>query len=288
MKAGPFILAVVLLGAVAMPASFAEDAASTAGHPEGSNPSAEPHGSPPPAGDAGGLAAKPDNHAPAENASGPKSEGNAGPQQERNTSDKPNLKAGVDGGPKGGGVKTGEGSHTTAKGGNSLDTHAGGADAIDTHITAPSRRTQNTSDKTRHPKSNFKIVTPGNIYPRRPPARGAVNPAARNAIGVPVTRHEGMQERSTESHGVPGQGPPHEVPGNAASGAGSLSRSDGALERPTIARPSVGPITTVHVPQRGTINGTGLVRRNSAPSGLGGPAKAVAGISGSGIRPKHP
>ena len=288
MKIGPFILAVVLLGAVPMPASFAEDAASTAGHPEGSNPSAEPHGSLPPAGDAGGLVAKPDNHAPAENASGPKSEGNAGPQQERNTSDKPNLKAGVDGGPKGGGVKTGEGPHTTAKGGNSPDTHAGGADAVDTRITVPFRGPRNTHDKTRDAKSNFKISTPSNVHARRMPAPGAAKPVARNAIGLPVTRHEEIQERSTESHGVPGQGPAHEVPGVTTSGAGNLTRTDGGLVRPTIVRPSASPVVSAPVPQRGAINGTALIRPNSAPSSLGGPAKVVAGINGSGIRPKHP
>ena len=287
MKIGPVILVAVLFSASAMQASFAEDAASSASHPEGSTPSAEPSGSPPPFGDAGGLVdrAKSDNHAPAENVAGPKSEGSAGTQEERNTTDKQNPKAGVDGGPKGRGVKTGDGSHVVPKGVKSLDAHASDAEAIDTHITVQSRRPQNTPGKARDAKSNFRISVPGNIHARRLPAPGAVNPNARNAIGLPVTRHEGIQERSSEPLGAPVQSPAHEPPGIAAGGAGNL-KTDG-LERSTIARSNPSPIVSAPFAQRGTINGRGLIRPSSAPSGLGGPAKVVAGINGTSARPKH-
>jgi hypothetical protein len=290
MKIGPFILAVVLLGAAAIQASFAEDAASRAGHPAGSTPSAEPSGSPLSSGDAGGLVdkAKSDDHAPAENLAGPKPGGNAGAQEERNTTDKQNPKANVDGGPKGRGVKTGEGSHVVPKGVKSLDVHAGDAEAIDTRITVQSRRLQNTSDKARDVKSNFRISVPGNIHTRRLPASGTLNTGARNAIGLPVTRHESTQERSGESHGVPVQSAAHENPGLAASGADNLAKTDGGLERAAIERPSPSPIVSTPVAQRGAINGTGLVRPSSAPSGLGGPAKVIVGINATTIRPKHP
>jgi hypothetical protein len=285
MKIGPFMLAVVLLGASAIQASFAEDAPSTANHPEGSNPSAEPSGSPPPSGDAGGLVdrAKSDNHAPAENAAGPKSEGNAGTQEERNTTGKQNPKANVDGGPKGRGVKTGEGSRALPKGVKSFDAHAGDAEAIDTHITVQSRPPQNTPGKARDAKSNFRIGVPENIHTRRQPTPRTVNSGARNAIGLPVTRHEGIQERNGEAHSVPVQSA---APGLATGGHDNPAKTDGG--RPAIERPSPpGPIVSAPVTQRGTINGTGLNRPSSAPSRLGGPAKVVAGINATNLRPKH-
>jgi hypothetical protein len=290
MKIGPFILAVVLLGAAAMQASFAEDAASSGEHPAGSTPAAEPSGSAPAAGDAGGLVdrAKPDSRAPVENAAEPKSEGNAGTEEGHNTSDKQNPKAGVDGGPKGRGVKTGEGSHVVPKGVKPPDTHAGDAEAIDTHITVQARRPQYTPGKARDVKSNFRISVPGNFHAHRLPAAGTVNTGARNAIGLPVTRHESIQERSGESHGVPVQSAAHENPGLAASGADNLAKTDGGLERPAIVRRVPSSIVSAPVAQRGTINGTGLVRPGSAPSGLGGPAKVIVGINATTIRPKHP
>jgi hypothetical protein len=291
MKIGPVIVAIVMLGASAMQASFAEDTAPATNHPEGSNPSAERTGSPPPPGDAGLLdRAKPSNDAPVQNAAGPKSEGNTGPQQERGTSDKQSLKANVDGGPKGRGVKapTGEGPHAIVKGGNSPDTHAGDdSNPIDTRITVQSRL-RNAHDKTRDAKSNFKISIPGNIHARRMPAPGAAKPIGRNAIGLPITQHEGVAERSDEPHGAPVQSAAHESPGLAASGAANIAKTDNGLDRPAIVRPSPSPIVSAPVAQRGTINGTGLVRPGSASSGLGGPAKVIVGINATTIRPKHP
>jgi hypothetical protein len=291
MKIGPVIVAVVLLGASAVRASFAEDAASAANHPESSNPSAERTGSPPPPGDAGGLVdrAKLSNDAPVQNAAGPKSEVSAGPQQERGASDKQNLKANVDGGPGGRGVQTptGEGPHAVAKGGNSRDTHAGDGNAIDTRITVQSRRSRNTSDKARDAKSNFKIIAPGSVYARRLPAPGAVKPNARNAIGLAVSRHEGVQEHIGEPHGVPVQNAIHDAPGIAPSGAGNLAKPDAGLVRPAIAPPSASPVVSAPVAQRGRINGAGLIRPSSAPSGLGGPAKVIVGINATNLRPKH-
>jgi hypothetical protein len=293
MKIGPVIVAVVMLGASAMQASFAEDAASTAGHPEGANLSAEPSRSAPPPSDAGELVerAKPDNHAPMKNATEPKSEGNASTHEERGISEKENLKANVDGGPKGDAVKipTGEGPRAVAKGVDPLDAkaRAGDAGAIDTRITVQSSRPRNTHDKTRDAKSNFKISTLGSNHARRMTAPEAVKPIARNAIGLPFTQHEGVRERSDEPHGAPVQSSAHESPGFAASGAGNLAKTDGGLERPAIARPSPSPIVSAPVAQRGTINGAGLTRPSSAPSGVGGPAKVVVGINATNLRPKH-
>jgi len=287
MRIGPFIVAVVLIGASPIPGSFAEDAAPAAGHPAGSNPSTEPSGSPPPAGDAGGLVLKPANHAPAENAAAPKSDGNAGPQEGRGTSDKQNLKASEDDGPKGRGVNApaGEGPHSVAKGVNSTDTHGGNTDAIDTRITAPSHRARNASGKAHDAKSNFKIVAPGNNHTR--PSPGSLKPVERNAIGLPVAAHDGIRGRNDDSHVSPARNSAPAVAGTAPSAAGGSTDTKAGLVRPTIAHSNPSPIVNPPVVQRGAITGTGLVRPNSAPSSLGGPAKVAAGINGSSTRPKH-
>ena len=288
MRIGPFIVAAVLIGASPIPASLAEDAVPTAGHPASSNPSTEPSGSPPPAGDAGGLVLKPDNHAPAENAAAPKSDGNAGPQEGRGTSDKQNLKASEDDGPKGRGVNApaGEGPHSVAKSGNSNDTHGGNTDAIDTRITAPSHRARNASGKAHDAKPNFKIVAPGNSHAR--PSPGSLKPIQRNAIGQPVAGHDTVRGRINDIHVSPAHAPNPAVAGTSAAGgvSGPTDVKTG-LERPAIARPSPSPIVSAPVVQRGTITGTGLVHRNSAASGIGGPAKVSGGINGTGTRPIH-
>ena len=292
MRIGPFIVAVVLIGASPIPASFAEDAVPTAGHPASSNPSTEPSGSPPPAGDAGGLVLKPANHAPAENAAAPKSDGNAGPQEVRGASDKQNLKASEDDGPKGRGVNApaGEGPHSVAKGVNSTDTRGGNTggntDAIDTRITAPSHRARNASGKAHDAKSNFKIVAPGNNHTR--PSPGSLKPVQRNAIGQSVAGHDGVRGRINDSHVSSAHAPSPTVAGTSAAGgvSGPTDVKTG-LERPAIARPSPSPIVSAPVVQRGTITGTGLVHRNSAASGIGGPAKVSGGINGTGTRPIH-
>jgi hypothetical protein len=271
MKIGPVILAVVLFGASAMQASFAEDAATPAGHPGGSNPSAEPSGSPPPPSDAGGLVgkAKSDTHAPVENAAGPKSEDNAGTEEGHSTSDKQNLKASVDGGPKGRGVKT----------------PSGDTSAIDTRITAPSRHSRNTLGKAPDAKSSFRIIAPGNIHARPLPA--SLKPPERNAIGQPAAPRDGIRGRNDDSHVLPPHNSAPAVAGTAPGAAGGSTGTKAGLERPTIAHSNPSPIVSAPVVQRGAITGTGLVRPNSAPLSLGGPAKVVAGINGTSTRPKH-
>jgi hypothetical protein len=194
LKIGLYILAVALLGAPATQASSAENAASSADHPQGSNLPAEP----------------------------------SGMSKERSS-----------------------------------------------------------AVKAREVKTNFKLGGPGSIHVRRLPAPAAAKPAERNAIGLPVTQHEGIQESSGESHGFPAQIPAREAPGIAGSGVGNLAKTDGGFARPTIARPGASPIASAPVAQRGTISGTGLIRPGFGPSGVGGPTKMVAGINGTNTRPKH-
>ena len=53
------------------------------------------------------------------------------------------------------------------------------------------------------------------------------------------------------------------------------------------AHQSVSPIATTSTINHASINGTGLARPGSGPGIVGGPAKNIAGINGSSIRPKH-
>ena len=128
----------------------------------------------------------------------------------------------------------------------------------------------------RHVKPSLKTGTAGIIHARRRLARGAPEHVERNAIGLPVAQHEG-----------PAQISGREAPG-IAEGARGLAKTDGGLDRPTIARPSATPIVGAPLMQRGAITGTGPIRRSSSPSGLGGPAKVAAGINGTKFRPKGP
>jgi hypothetical protein len=68
----------------------------------------------------------------------------------------------------------------------------------------------------------------------------------------------------------------------AGSTIGRITKPPGSFERPT-ASVIVGPV----VVNRSAINGTELIRPGSAPSGIGGPAKTVASINGTTIRPPH-
>jgi hypothetical protein len=157
-----------------------------------------------------------------------------------------------------------------------------------THLVVQSHHFGGTRGRMRDAKTTSKFGLPGRLQARRLPAPGASGLIARNAIGLPVTRHEGIQERSGEPHVVPAQIPARDPPGIAESGIGNLAKTNGGIERPTIARPSASPIVSVPVVQRGAISGVSLIRPSSAPSGLGGKARVVAGINGTNIRPKHP
>ncbi len=92
--------------------------------------------------------------------------------------------------------------------------------------------------KAREVKTKFMLGGPGSIHARRLPAPAAPKPAERDAIGLSVTQHEGIQQSSGEPHGVPAQSPAREAPGIAGGGVGNLAMTDGGLARPTIARPS--------------------------------------------------
>lgn len=239
----------LLLGALAMRAGFAEEAGP--GARSDSNPAGlptEPSASPPSAGESAG----------------------------------PNLDSQWRGQTKGDDAKTpsGEGAQKET-GGVTNDTSGSGRayendDAIDMRIGTQPRRFGNRT-KVGNVKARVRL-----LQARHPAAPGSFDQGTRNAIGLPLARHEGQERRDGEHHGVT-----NVAPNPSTSGVGASMKADGHLERATTLHanplPSVSPSTF----NRGTINGTGATRPGAGPRSIGGPARAVAGISGSAIRRKH-
>jgi len=159
----------------------------------------------------------------------------------------------------------------------------GDSEGIDTRITVLSRRPGSGRDKFGSPKV-VKLIAPRNLLARRPVAPSGTEPAVRNAVGVVIPRREGIEQHNGERSSI--------IVRNAASGASGyvggatdrIVKPQGSIGRPTTnANLIVKPV----VVNRGAINGTNLIRPGSAPSGIGGPAKTVAGINGTTIRPPH-
>jgi hypothetical protein len=193
-------------------------------------------------------------------------------------------------GPKNSGVHVPSSGEAIGKDPNSVETRARDVNAIDTRITVPSRRTSNDPDKLRSLKP-LTFIAPRSALVRRSTASGAVNHSTRNAIGMPVIRHLGGENNHAVSI------PAAAVAGVDRSVAHSLVKFDGGAERGTTERPNMvspgierqntsAPANPTAA-NRGMIDGTKLVRPGFAPSAIGGPAKTVASINGTTIRPKR-
>lgn len=111
-----------------------------------------------------------------------------------------------------------------------------------------------------------------------------LSPPPRNAIGIAVPRDEAIRRL-----GIPVfpsvRAPVSGVTGQRAPWGAAEHISP--IRRTTQSRVAVGltlPATPLH---RSGIGGPGSVRPGYGLSGLGGPAKLVAGINGTAIRPKH-
>jgi hypothetical protein len=128
-------------------------------------------------------------------------------------------------------------------------------------------------------------IAPRNLLGRRVPSPSASERVAPNAIGVPVPQPGGVQRFNSRPNGV---GPAGHAPaadgGSSAVGLGKNDGRTGSLQRLQL---PVIPIAKPTVTNRSEINGTTVNRLRSAPSGIGGPAKAVAGIGGTTVRPRH-
>ena len=157
-------------------------------------------------------------------------------------------------------------------------------DGIDTRIAVQPRRAGDKPGK----DTKAKIESPalGNLHRRTFPATRPSNQTVRNAVGVPVPRHDGGERYDGVHPGyvaVP-HAPAVATTGITGSPSASPTKPEMRTNRPAaIAKPIVGSSAA----NRGPINGTGLVHRGSGPSGIGGPAKMQDGINGTTIRPTH-
>ena len=158
-------------------------------------------------------------------------------------------------------------------------------DAIDTRDTVLPHRLGNRRDAVEEVKA-LKSVAPRNLLGRRTLSHGATEGVARNAIGIPVARRDGSEQHVGQHRDFPIgiHGPAPAAIGANESTTSRLAKAQGRIDRGTT---SANPIVRPAVSNRGTINGTSLMRAGSGPSGIGGPAKTVAGINGTAIRPKH-
>jgi hypothetical protein len=143
------------------------------------------------------------------------------------------------------------------------------ADTGDTAIGAAPSREGTVSEKARGANVSTRSAAPGNYQVRRVTIPGPSEIVPRNSIGVAVI-------------------PP---PKTATIGEPSLKPAAPVTPVPqsSIANRSVmaKPVMTASIPDRGKIDGAGLIRPSVALSGLGGPARTFAGINGTTLRPKH-
>ena len=156
------------------------------------------------------------------------------------------------------------------------------SDAIDTRIDVQPRQLGK-RDELRERDTKPRQFARPIFRPRRSEGSGHVT---RDAIGVPVAHPGGIEQGRAERHDIPALvNNPGAVPtGFGANASSEFARPGGVFgHTPSNANQIVRPI----VPNRGTINGTNFARPGVGSSSIGGPAKPVAGISGTTIRPKH-
>jgi hypothetical protein len=158
------------------------------------------------------------------------------------------------------------------------------SDAIDTRITVQPRRLGK-RDELREGDTKPRPFARHMFRPRRS-AHESPGGVTRDAIGLPVARHDGMEQGSGERRDLPvlGHDPAAAPTGIGTNASSDFARPGGAFgHTPSNANQIVKPA----VVNRGTINGTNFARSGVGSSSVGGPAKPNTGISGTTIRPKH-
>jgi len=158
------------------------------------------------------------------------------------------------------------------------------SDAIDARITVQPRRLGE-RDELREGDTKPRPFARHVFRPRRS-AHESPGGVARDAIGLPVARHDGMEQGSGQRRDLPVLG--HD-PAAAPTGIGTNASSDFARPRGTFGRAptNANQIAKPAVVNRGTISGINFARSGVGSSSIGGPAKPNTGISGTTIRPKH-
>jgi len=150
-----------------------------------------------------------------------------------------------------------------------------GDHAIDTRIGMPSRRLDGSRGRIENVKARVRLLAP-----RRPSTPGPLEQGVRNAIGVSVGPHGGQERREAQHSVVPNIGPK-----SPAASAGANTKAGD--QRPALVPAEAGPGISPSVPKRGMISGTGAMHPGGSQQGIGGPAKTIAGISGSAVHSKH-
>jgi hypothetical protein len=176
-------------------------------------------------------------------------------------------------------AKGGQGQHTgaSAKQGNSV--HARPVEGIDTSVTVlpprggVARVKQNSS-------ASLKIVRPENSTRRSNIAGTIRSPVARNAIGQRV------KSKSLTAN-APHFARPLQPPGTVANNGLRISSPASPILPLNVGRANVHPTTTARNSSNGGIDGARLVRPSVSPLGLGGPAPANNGISGTTVQTRH-
>jgi hypothetical protein len=281
MRIGAYVLAIVLLGAPAIRASFAAEQRSGTRDIAGSNLPAESSGD-------RALSRGGDHHLPAATGAGPKSDGNSDVKEGRAIRGETAPQSDARAGPKGDGIKTPNGveDHSVAKDFRSSPAGGRGADAIDTRITVLPRRADRKSDTVQDARTKFRVGVRATVHGRPILHPGAPELARRNAIGLPIAQRGNLQR---------GSGEPQELSEQTLKSSGlNIGQSRVGLSpiEPEPGRFNFNAARSiVSVPAAGSkggkINGTGLNRPGTAALGIGGPARTAAGINGTMITSKH-
>ena len=157
------------------------------------------------------------------------------------------------------------------------------SDPVDTRISAEPHRSTSRQVGAKAPTTRLKSFSHSNGRPPRwsHPSSGLV----RNAIGVAVTPR---QPGPHENHAVPLAA--HSPAGPTGVGIGAspgIGKATAAPDANKLLHPPPMPGPPAASVRQGTINGTGLSNRGSGPPQIGGPAKTLAGINGTTIKPKR-
>jgi len=163
------------------------------------------------------------------------------------------------------GVSTG--ARAGAKNAKPIETQP--ADTGDTAIGVAPSRAGVTPERARGANVNTKSAAPGNYQVRHITVPSPSDTAPRNSIGVAVVP---PPKTATTSESTLKPAAPL-----------TLAPQSAIANRNVIAK----PVTTASIPSRGKIDGAGLIRPSTALFGLGGPAKTLAGINGTTLRPKR-
>jgi hypothetical protein len=166
---------------------------------------------------------------------------------------------------------------------NTPDIDGKNPDGVDPRIAVQSGRLGDGRDN----RGKVESLAARNSYRRTLSTPRVSNRTVRNPVGMPVTRHEDLGRRDGEPRSSQPAAPVSApAAGVTPTAAGGLAKTDVGFDRPPVLKPNPNPIIGPTPLNRGTTNGAGQIPTRVGPSGVGGPAKSVAGINGTSIRPR--